>query len=436
MAFTRKFAFLVINFVFMTWIMFSTTDFALGGMGAKFKYVFILFCLLDIVTRRKRVCRWNVLAVFGLLTLHTLAWRYLFVNYTVLAEIMEHTKTTLLYLIVFFSATVEVIYYDCVEEYTVTSGLALLIVLVVQALTHSNQLLLDPVFAVRSFLSHEMVRASFGYMNTNFAGNSCFIVLCILFMVYLYHSRNKLFNSRGKILIMLATIFIMFIMLSLSSRTPMICAAGFVFGSIIIFLGEKYSFTHESAGFLKRTGRGILFGFLGFALATDLWGQIWSVSNRSLNVTENVHWIPILGTYWTGMGFVDNSAFITNEANNWISKFGVYTSSLDMNYLYLYCTTGRLGVAIYVCALVIIGISLIVNRKQKYGLNYLVIYGIILFYAIWETILFTPRFWAMMVPYVILLYGANNRQPRASDGKSTEMALKKVDARFAADENH
>ena len=40
MAFTKKFVFLAINFIFMTWIMFSTTDFALGSMGAKFKYVF------------------------------------------------------------------------------------------------------------------------------------------------------------------------------------------------------------------------------------------------------------------------------------------------------------------------------------------------------------------------------------------------------------
>ena len=134
------------------------------------------------------------------------------------------------------------------------------------------------------------------------------------------------------------------------------------------------------------------------------------------------------------MGYVDNSAFITNEANNWISAFGVYTSSLDMNYLYLYCTTGRLGVAMYVCVLVIIGISLFLNRKQKYGLNYLVIYGVILFYAIWETVLFTPRFWAMMVPYVILLYGANNRQTKTEDDKGIKSvqesaAKRKADSR-------
>ena len=414
MAFTKKFVFLVLNFIFVAWIMFSITDFSLGSLGIKFKYVFILFCLLDIITRKKIPCRWNVLAIFALLLLHTLLWRYVFVNYTVILWIMDHTKTTLLYLVALFCATMELIYYDCVEEYAVTSGLGILLVLVVQVLTHTNQLILNPVFALRSFFQHDIIRASFGYMNTNFAGNSCFLVLCLLFMVYLYYSGNKLLNSRSKILILLTTVFIIYSMLALSSRTPMICTAAFVLGSMIIRTGEKYSFTEESSGILKRVSRVFLIGFLGFAVVTDLWGQIWSVSNRDLNVSENVHWVPILGTVWTGMGFVENGAFITNEANNWVSAFGVYTSSLDMNYLYLYCTTGRLGVGIYVTCLVILGVSLFLNRKQKYGLNYLVIYGVILFYAIWETVLFTPRFWAMLVPYAILLYGANNRQKKSS----------------------
>ena len=34
-------------------------------------------------------------------------------------------------------------------------------------------------------------------------------------------------------------------------------------------------------------------------------------------------------------------------------------------------------------------------------------YVVILFYASMETILFTYRFWAMMIPYVILFCGAN-----------------------------
>ena len=90
----------------------------------------------------------------------------------------------------------------------------------------------------------------------------------------------------------------------------------------------------------------------------------------------------------------------------------------------------------YVIVLVIIGVSLFLNRKQKYGLNYLVIYGVILFYAIWETVLFTPRFWAMMVPYVILLYGANNMQTKPVDGKSTGSVHEQAVKRKAYDRHY
>lgn len=107
------------------------------------------------------------------------------------------------------------------------------------------------------------------------------------------------------------------------------------------------------------------------------------------------------------MGFVENGVFITDASNNWISAFGVRTSSLDMNYLYIYCTTGILGCAVIALILLLLGVSLYKNRKQKFGAYYLTLFVLILFYAFMETILFTYRFWAMMIPYVILFYGAN-----------------------------
>ena len=140
---------------------------------------------------------------------------------------------------------------------------------------------------------------------------------------------------------------------------------------------------------------------------TDFWNYFWVRSNRGLNVSVNLPWVPIIGNIWTGMGFVENEAFITDASNNWISAFGVATSSLDMNYLYLYCTTGILGCAVMALILLILGISLYKNRAQKYGSYYFLLFVVILFYASMETILFTYRFWAMMIVYVILFYGAN-----------------------------
>ena len=79
----------------------------------------------------------------------------------------------------------------------------------------------------------------------------------------------------------------------------------------------------------------------------------------------------------------------------------------DMNYLYIYFTTGILGCAAMAMILLVLGVSLYNNRKKKYGYYCLLLYAVILFYASMETILFTYRFWAMMIPYVILFYGAN-----------------------------
>ena len=47
------------------------------------------------------------------------------------------------------------------------------------------------------------------------------------------------------------------------------------------------------------------------------------------------------------------------------------------------------------------------DKTFSYIPYYLLVYVLILLYACMETILFTYRFWAMMIPYVILFYGAN-----------------------------
>ena len=107
------------------------------------------------------------------------------------------------------------------------------------------------------------------------------------------------------------------------------------------------------------------------------------------------------------MGFVENGAFISDPYNYNLSAFGVQTSSLDMNYLFIYCSTGILGCCIMASILIILGLSLYKNRREKYGGYYLVLYFTLLFYAFWETILFTYRQWAMIIPHVILLYGSN-----------------------------
>lgn len=410
MVISKKYIFLLFNFVMMAGIMFSVTDFPLADYGTKFKYVFILYCMIEIISRKTRLCSLNLALVFFLLVFYVLAWGFIFKNPIVAMQIADHRKTMLIYLAMLIPCALEVIHYRCVKEYTLSSGAALLLVLVVQVARHRNEMIFNPYFAVRSFLAHDMVRSSFGFLDPNFVGNSCFVVLCILFMAYIYHLGNPPFHSRIRILLALTGIIIFYIMLNTSSRTPTICLAAFAVCAAGIRMMDFVHLSRASINALKKYAAAGMLMLLILLYVTDFWTYVWGSSNRDLNVSANLHWVPILGNIWTGMGFVENEVFITDVSNNWISAFGVSTSSLDMNYLYLYCTTGILGCGVIALILIILGISLYRNREQKYGPYLLVLFVIILFYAFMETILFTYRFWAMMIPFVILFYGADKEK--------------------------
>ena len=418
MVISKKYTFLLVNFVMITGIMFSVTDSSLAKYGTNFRYVFILYCLIDIVSHKKKPCSRNLTLLFSLLILYVLAWGYVFTNPIVAEQIAAHRKTMLIYLAILIPCTLEVIHYKCVEEYTLSSGAALCLVLVIQVVRHRNEMMLNPAFAVRSFLAHNLVRSSFGFLDPNFVGNACFLVLSILFMVYIFHLGNPLFHSRIRILLVLTGFIFFYIMLNTSSRTPMICTIVFIGSVAVIKLLEYIHFSPASVQVLKRSAVIGAVVLLVLVYVTGFWAYFWVNSNRSLNVSVNLPWVPIIGNIWTGMGFVENGVFIADASNNWISAFGVRTSSLDMNYLYLYCTTGILGCTVMASILIILGISLYKNRSQKYGFYYLILFVTVLFYAFMETVLFTYRFWPMMIVYVILFYGANRQWDKQSRTKS------------------
>ena len=201
MIISKKYAFLLVNFLMMTGIMFSVTDFFLNSIGSQFKYFFIMYCLVDIISRKKKPCSWNLVVLFSLLLFYVLVWGFIFKNPIVAEQISAHRKTMLIYLAMLIPCALEVIHYKCIEGYTLSSGAALLLVLITQVIRHHNELMFNPVFTVRSFLAHDLVRSSFGYLDTNFVGNTCFLVLGILFMAYVFHSGYPLFHSRKKILL-------------------------------------------------------------------------------------------------------------------------------------------------------------------------------------------------------------------------------------------
>ena len=398
--------FLLVNFIMLTGMILSGTDFFLAEMAAKIKYLFMLYCLIDILQYKQINLSMNLIVLFLILFMYVLLWRYVFVNPNMALYISIHTSIMLYYLFLLVPSVQEVIHYQCIIEYTITSCAAIIIAMFIQVVTHSDEWILNPVFAVRSFLAHDLVRSSFGFLHANYVGNMCFLIVTLLFIIYLEYSDNPLLYSRSKLIIILFVGLAGMLLLTTSSRTAVISIAIFVLGASMVKMTGKLHFTSESIRYLKRILIIGAFLFVIMIYVSGAWDYIWMNSNRSLNVSQNVHWVPILGNIWTGMGFVENAQFVSDPYNRGLSAFGVKTSSLDMNYLFIYCTTGILGCCFMLFILIILGVSLYKNREQRFGGYYLVLYFCLLFYAFWETILFTYRFWAMIVPHVILLNGA------------------------------
>ena len=424
MLINRKYMFLLINFIMIAGMMLSETDFFLAGVGTKIKFLFILYCVIDVIEYKENNCGLNVIILFLMLFMYVLLWRYVFVNPDVMENISQHTLIMIYYILILISSVQEVLHYQCVREYAITSCAAIFVSLCMQVITHIHELSLNPVFAVRSFIAHDVMRSSFGFLHANGVGNMCFVLISFLFLFYLEFSDNPLLHSRSKIIVLLFGCVMFMILFSASSRTAFISIVIFVLGTCGVRIMGKVRFTAESIKFLSWVFIIGLFFLSAIIVASGLWDYIWINSNRSLNVTENVHWVPILGNIWTGMGFVENGAFISEPYQGIPSAFGVETSSLDMNYLYIYCTTGILGCCIMAFILIIIGVSLYKNKGAKYGGYYLVLYITLLFYAFWETILFTYRFWGMIIPHVILLYGANRKKRTYVNNKHLFIKIK------------
>ena len=410
--------FLLVNFIMLAGMLLSETDFFLAGVGTKIKYLFILYCLIDIMQYRENNCGTNLIILFLILIAYVLLWRYVFVNPNMVEYISNHTLIMIYFLLLLIPSTQEVLHYQCVGEYTITSCAAIIAALFIQVITHLNELSLNPVFAVYSFLSHDVMRSSFGFLHANGIGNMCFLIVSFLFLFYLEFSDNPLLHSRSKMFILLFDCIIFMILFSASSRTAFISIVIFLMVASGIRIMNKVRFTAKSKKYLKWVIFIWLLFFVVIVFVSGLWDYIWINSNRSLNVTENVHWVPVLGNIWTGMGFVENGAFISNPYNANLSAFGVETSSLDMNYVYIYCTTGILGSCMMASILFILGVSLYKNRGEKYGGYYIALFVTLLFYAFWETVLFTYRFWGMIIPHVVLLYGANREKTTDAVGQT------------------
>lgn len=404
---SRKYCFLAVNFLMVFCMLLSITDSPLAGTVTKVKFIFILYCLADIVLRRKKPANNIVLAIMFIFIFYTVVWGFILDNSHVRTWNAEHRTVMLMYLFMLFGGVYELIEYKCLDEYLITSGAALALVILVQVITHSSSLSLNPAAVLGGVSGSERMKNAFGFMHVNFAGNACFCALISLHYTKKEISANNLFHSRKKIVLLLSTCFLLYILLCTSCRTALIALGMYAGGRGMCNLFQSDRMTKGSKLLLLAIIIISVLILLPSSFIGGFWDYVWSNSNRSLNVSENLKWVGVIGSKWTGMGYVDNQCFYRDESAGGVGGFGVATSSLDMNYLFIYCSTGILGTALFISMIALTGLGLFLNAGQENATTHIVLYLVLLFYAYWETIMFTYRFWSMIVPTTVLLYASN-----------------------------
>ena len=404
---SRKYCFLAVNFLMVFCMLLSITDSTMAGTVTKVKFLFIGYCFVDIVLRREKPANNHVLAIMFIFMFYTIVWGFVFDNSHVASWNAEHRTVMVMFIFMLFCGVYELIAYKCIEEYLITSGVALTLVLLVQVATHISSISLNPAAILGGISGSDRMKNAFGFMHVNFAGNACFCAIVALHCSKKELSSNSLFHSKKKLFIFLLTCILLYILLCTSCRTALITLGMYVGGKQMCALFEGDKLTKGSKILLAATIIISILILLPTSIVGGFWDYVWSNSNRSLNVSENLKWVGVIGTKWTGMGYVDNQCFYRDEAAGGVGGFGVATSSLDMNYLFIYCSTGILGTALFISMTALMGIGLFLNADQENGFTYIVLYLSLLFYAYWETILFTYRFWSMIIPMTFLLYASN-----------------------------
>ena len=124
-------------------MLLSITDSPMAGAVTKVKFIFILYCLADIVLRRKKPANNIVLAIMFIF-IFTVVWGFILDNSHVRTWNAEHRTVMLMYIFMLFGGVYELIEYKCLDEYLITSGAALALSVLSPGNAHSSSLSLNP----------------------------------------------------------------------------------------------------------------------------------------------------------------------------------------------------------------------------------------------------------------------------------------------------
>ena len=336
--------------------MLSGTDNFHFGFLVHIRYIYLVALVLYFFSACNGILPGRPFITLTILLIHTILFGRIFVNNTVKAITAKHHQEMMIYFLMISLTSFFVWSQDLFLDYLQWSFWTAAIVLLRAAVTHFSHFV-NPILFVHVFSSNHSYRSTFGFGHANFTGNICIFTLAYsIFILEELRKRESITNmldNRYVRMILITDLLIGEMLLSTQSRTSII--AGIVFAAIYIFFNwhEVFGFSYRTRATLTYVGLLVIFVFIFAGGAASIWGN----ANRSENVTVNY---PIFKTFspWTGMGYIPPYGFFTDA-------YGLGTYALDIYYVYIFFSTGYIGITLITLFLIANLIFILQIKKRR-----------------------------------------------------------------------
>lgn len=360
--------------------------------NVKYLYIVVIvfFCFYD------GILIWNrrMAVGLGLLILHTILYGVIFTNPYIQIETNAHFQQLMATYIITLFLCIYVYKKECYLLFLEMSYLALALFVLWCALTHLGNFV-NPIYFINIFSRSERFRAHFGMGDVNYCGNYCIYLLILSF--FLWHEwckHGKMPDKKVKIMVLGIDAITLFMLLSTASRSAIISLA--LFFLLYGILKMRYAIVRNWK--LVLSVGGVLVVSLAVVLgATGAISSMWQESNREGNYSINYPIFLEYGNYINGMGYMDNSGFLSKA-------YGYETTAMDVYYLYIPFATGILGSAIILVQMIYLLYQLLRHGDTEGRDIALSLFVMMLYYAIWQVNYMNCRYYTGIMHMVILFF--------------------------------
>lgn len=307
----------------------------------------------------------NIVSI--LLLIHVLLFGIVFVNPLMKDTISSQFKSQIVFNVIILVTTIAINNFNALDKFIEISYYTLGIFLFIQFITHLGDIKINNIAHVMSV--EERVRSNFGFGHYNALGAAC---LCMIILTIYLKEKKRLIN-----ILILGMAIIM--LLCSASRNALTGFCVFIIAYIIQRLNR--SDVNPKIRFISKLILLMMIILLiPFAMELD-YNQLLKISQRSLIFYVAYPLYINSGRIFTGLGYASNIAYGSN-----MTPYTTYW--LDNSYMYYLITTGVIGFAIILIAVLILGKRIVKNRFLDKGDIICSLYFVYLYTALFEVIIF------------------------------------------------